>query len=72
MSTWRLSRKNCTGRILYWAVNFRNQNCTARYNFGCEMSNGLAKSVPGMDKGPLAITDVGLSVLLCLVCGLLE
>ena len=39
-----VSRKNCTGR-----------NCTARYNFGCEKCTGLAKSVPGSEKGPLAI-----------------
>ena len=42
--------ENCTGRY-----NFRNQNCTARYNFGCEKCTGLAKSVPGSEKGPLAI-----------------
>ena len=29
---------------------------------------GLAKSVPGSENGPLAIKDVGLSVLLCLIC----
>ena len=32
---------------------FRNQNFTGRYNFGCENCNGLAKRVPGSEKGPL-------------------
>ena len=31
------------------------QNCTARYNFSCEKCTGLAKSVPGREKVPLAL-----------------
>ena len=42
--------KNCTGRY-----TFRNQNCTARYNFSCEKCTGLANSVPGREKVPLAL-----------------
>ena len=43
------SRKNCTGRKLYRPVQF-----------GCEKCTGLAKSVQGSEKGPLAILDVGI------------
>ena len=50
---WYLSRKNCTVRQLYLAVQNRNQNCTAQYNGGCEKCTGLAKYVPGSEKGPL-------------------
>ena len=32
-----------------------NQYCIGRYNFGCKKCTGLAKSVPGSEKGPLAI-----------------
>ena len=48
--------ENCTGRY-----NFRNQNCTAvqfwlrKVYRPCEKFTGLAKSVPGSEKGPLAI-----------------
>ena len=56
--------ENCTWRC--------TQNCTARYNFGCEKCTDLAKSVPGSQKGPLAIKDVGLSVLLCSICAILK
>ena len=42
--------ENCTGQY-----NFCKQNCTAQYNFGCEKCTGLAKSVRGSEKGPLAI-----------------
>ena len=31
------------------------ENCTWRYNFDCEKCTDLAKSVPGSEKGPLAI-----------------
>ena len=44
--------EKCTGRY-----TFRNQNCTARYNFSCEKCTGLAKSVPGSEKVPLALTS---------------
>ena len=44
--------ENCTTRY-----NFCNQYCTGWYNFGCEKCTGLAKSISGSEKGPLALTS---------------
>ena len=36
-----LSRKNCIGRKLYWAVQFSQPKLSARYIFGCEKCTGV-------------------------------
>ena len=54
------TRGDCNAKIVpgknYTArYNFCNQNCAARYSFGCEKCTNLAKSVSGSEKGSLAI-----------------
>ena len=61
----------CNEAYLPILVNARGVTCHAKNCILGEICTGLAKSVlvPGSEKGPLVILDVGLSVLHgCLIC----